>query len=65
MTALLSIPIVSYCLIERLALIYFLYPQQDHKLNENGIINKLIPIIGVSNTNSSKQPSNDFFFKVF
>jgi hypothetical protein len=38
MTALLSIPIASYCSIKRLALIYFLYAQQDHKLNENGII---------------------------
>jgi hypothetical protein len=37
MTALLSIPIASYCSIKRLALIYFLYVQQDHKLNENGI----------------------------
>jgi hypothetical protein len=30
---LLSIPIASYCSIERLALIYFSYAQQDHKLN--------------------------------
>jgi len=37
MTALLSISIASYCSIKRLALIYFLYAQQDHKLNENGI----------------------------
>jgi hypothetical protein len=65
MTALLAIPIASYYSIERLALIYFLYLQQDHKLNENGIINEPMLIIGVSNTNSSKPPSNDFFFKVF
>jgi len=38
MAALLSIPIASYCSIERLALIYFSYAQQDHKLNETGII---------------------------
>jgi len=37
MSALLSIPIVSYCSIKRLALIYFSYAQQDHKLNEVGI----------------------------
>ncbi|MFQ3267749.1 MAG: hypothetical protein ACI9VO_000890 [Colwellia sp.] len=65
MTALLAIPIASYYSIERLVLIYVLYPQQDHKLNENGIINEPMPIIGVSNTNSSKQQPNDFFFKVF
>jgi hypothetical protein len=35
---LLSIPIASYYSIERLALIYFSYAQQDHKLNEIGII---------------------------
>ncbi|ALO33756.1 hypothetical protein CMT41_02775 [Colwellia sp. MT41] len=34
----LSIPIARYWSIERLALIYFPYTQQDHKLNENGII---------------------------
>jgi len=39
MTALLSIPIASYCSIKRLALICFLYTQQDHKLNKNGIRN--------------------------
>ena len=38
MSALLSIPITSYYSIERLALIYFPYTQQDHKLNETGII---------------------------
>ena len=37
MSALLSIPIASYCSIERLALIYFSYTQQDYKLNETGI----------------------------
>ncbi|AAZ27887.1 hypothetical protein CPS_4138 [Colwellia psychrerythraea 34H] len=36
--ALLSIPIASYDSIKRLALNYFLYVQQDHKLNENGFI---------------------------
>ncbi|MFQ3209896.1 MAG: hypothetical protein ACI9HU_001398, partial [Colwellia sp.] len=45
MTALLAIPIASYYSIERLVLIYVLYPQQDHKLNENGIINEPMPII--------------------
>ena len=37
MSALFSIPIASYCSIERLGLIYFHYAQQDHKLNETGI----------------------------
>ncbi len=37
MALLLSLPIASYCLIERLALIYFSYAQQDHKLNETSI----------------------------
>ncbi|TWX69843.1 hypothetical protein ESZ36_07840 [Colwellia demingiae] len=35
--ALLSVPITSYCSIERLALNYFSYAQQDHKLNGIGI----------------------------
>jgi len=38
MSALLSIPIASYCSIKRLALNYFSYAQQDHKLNGIGII---------------------------
>ncbi len=38
MSALLSILIASYYSIERLALKYFPYVQQDHKLNETGII---------------------------
>jgi len=33
----LSIPIARYCSIKRLALIYFSYAQQDHKLNETSI----------------------------
>ncbi len=37
MSALLSILIARYYLIERLALKYFPYEQQDHKLNETGI----------------------------
>ncbi|WP_057829961.1 hypothetical protein [Colwellia sp. TT2012] len=44
--ALLSIPIASYWSIERLSLIYFPYAQQDHKLNENGII-KFIPTLSL------------------
>jgi len=35
--ALLSISIASYCSIKRLALKYFSYTQQAHKLNETGI----------------------------
>jgi hypothetical protein len=38
MAALLSILIAGYYSIERLALMYFSYAQQDHKLNESGII---------------------------
>ena len=37
MSALLSIPIASYWSIKRLALNYFPYAQQDHKLNGIGI----------------------------
>ena len=37
MAALLSIPIASYCSIKRLAMIYFSYAQQAHKLNGVGI----------------------------
>jgi hypothetical protein len=37
MSVLLSISIGSYCSIDRLALIYFPYAQQDHKLNGIGI----------------------------
>jgi hypothetical protein len=37
MAALLSITIASYNAIKRLALIYFPYAQQDHKLNTIGI----------------------------
>ena len=35
--ALLSIQIANYCSIKRLALIYFPYAQQEHKLNGIGI----------------------------
>ncbi|TWX65018.1 hypothetical protein ESZ39_15575 [Colwellia sp. C1TZA3] len=34
---LISIPIASYCSIERLTLNYFSCAQQDHKLNGTGI----------------------------
>ncbi|TWX71153.1 hypothetical protein ESZ39_09830 [Colwellia sp. C1TZA3] len=34
---LLSLPIASYCSIERLTLNYFSCAQQDHKLNGTGI----------------------------
>lgn len=44
---LLSIPVASYCLIERLALIYFPYTEQNHKLNGNGI-RKLIRFLLIS-----------------
>ncbi len=37
MSALLSILIAGYYSIERLALKYFSYVQEDHKLNETGI----------------------------
>ncbi len=47
MTVLLSIPIASYYSIERLALIYFSYAQQDQKLNETGIA-KYSALLGTS-----------------
>ena len=47
MPALLSIPIASYCSIERLALICFSGAQQDHKLNETGITSKAIRLVKV------------------
>ncbi|GAW96426.1 hypothetical protein MTCD1_02040 [Colwellia marinimaniae] len=34
-------PIACYWSIERLALIYFSYAQQDHKLNETGITDSI------------------------
>jgi hypothetical protein len=37
-------PIDSYCSIERLALIYFSYAQQDHKLNVTGITDRLVKV---------------------